>query len=65
MPEPTINLSLKSGVLLLPLHKYQPDGIAFSAPDQIAMIPEGTPITVVQEAAEPEPALVNTCHDVP
>ena len=29
------------------------------------MIPEGTPITVVQEAAEPEPALVNTCPDEP
>jgi hypothetical protein len=47
LPAPTTNLSLKSGVLFEPLHNTQPDGIAFDAPDQITMTPDGS------DASEP------------
>mgnify|MGYP005995634001 CR=1 FL=1 len=42
VPAPMTNLSRKSGVELLPLHKTQPVGIADSAPDQMMIPPEGT-----------------------
>lgn len=42
VPAPMTNLSLRSGVELLPLHKTHPVGIADSAPDQMMMPPDGT-----------------------
>ena len=39
---PTTNLLLKSGVLPVPSHNDHPEGIAFAAPDQITITPEGT-----------------------
>jgi hypothetical protein len=40
-PAPTTNLSLRSGVPLEPLQRYQPDGTEATEPDQIMIPPLG------------------------
>ena len=50
---PNINLSVKSGVLLVPSHKFQPDGISAFVPDHIAIKPVG--IETMPVNADPSP----------
>jgi len=47
-PAPIINLSLKSGVELVPSHISHPVGIALVAPDHMAIRPVGTPTIPVK-----------------
>jgi hypothetical protein len=56
-PAPITNLFLRSGVLLEPLHRYQPEGIALAAPDQIIIPPLG----IDNETAAATNAVVAIC----
>ena len=51
LPEPTINLFLKSGVLFVPSQICQPLGILAIDPAQIIMVPDGTPLLLPWEGS--------------